>query len=281
MAPTAGKGDASDAITGALLASAEALSLGLPLEIWKTRQGFNPHESATVALRAIINKGGVRSLWAGWDAKLLEAATKGAILLWSKEVLLGLCTSSGMQRQGGAAGFIAGAGGGVAQTIVMSPLTYVITCKTKRPEKRHMSTLAILKEAGIQGCYSSAPAMAARQASNWALRQSFADIITSSYRKYVRGGETLSKTERTVCGFMGGVAACINQPTEVVRIRIQALHAAGDRAATTRSTARIIYAESGILGFYVALLPRALLSAYQTIFMVTFAEFAKEWMGKR
>jgi hypothetical protein len=50
----------------------------------------------------------------------------------------------------------------------------------------------------------------------------------------------------------------------------------GDMAATTSNTAKLIWQESGLRGFYAALIPRIGLSAYQTLFMVTFAAMVKQ-----
>ncbi|KAI9034236.1 putative mitochondrial carrier protein [Hyaloraphidium curvatum] len=280
MAPAAQKGDPRDLAVGALLATTEALTLGLPLEIWKTRQGAHPEEWFWDSWKKVAyGPKGLRGLWAGWDAKGLEAASKGAVLLYAKEYILDACATAGMERGGGLAGALAGAGGGVAQTVVMSPLTYVITYKLKSPDGHGKSTFEILKNAGLRGMYSSAPAMAARQASNWALRQGITDAITDRYRQY-RGGK-LTTAERIGCGVLGGFIACINQPTEVVRIRIQALHAQGNKSATTGQVVKMIWQERGFLGFYAAMLPRACLSAYQTVFMVTFPPMVKQFLADK
>ena len=116
--------------------------------------------------------------------------------------------------------------------------------------------------------------MGLRQASNWALRQGLADGLTNSYSR--RKGGPLTPFESIMCGLSGGALACINQPFEILRIRVQARHAEGDASANTTNTAKIIWAESGLRGFYAALVPRMCLSAYQTLFMVTFAAMVKE-----
>ena len=71
--------------------------------------------------------------------------------------------------------------------------------------------------------------------------------------------------------------ACINQPFEVLRITIQAKHARGEHA-TTGSAMRELYSLYGFRGFYAGVIPRMMLSAWQTLFMVTFADMVKQHM---
>lgn len=261
-------------VTGAMLAVTEAMTLGMPLEVWKTRQGAYPQEYPLESLRALHARGGWRSFYRGSMAKTLEAASKGAVLLYSKELILDVCEGRGMNRSSGLVGALGGAGGGIAQTVVMAPLTYVVTYKMKNQQAAKWSTWQVLSTTGLRAAYGSSVPVALRQASNWALRQGFADGITGKYREHK--GAALSTAESVGCGLLGGSLACINQPFEILRIRMQARHAMGDTAANTTNTAKIIWAESGLRGFYAALVPRMCLSAYQTLFMVTFAAMIKE-----
>ena len=42
------------------------------------------------AVREIYSGGGASAFWAGTSAKMVESASKGLILMWSKESLLGI-----------------------------------------------------------------------------------------------------------------------------------------------------------------------------------------------
>lgn len=271
------RGDWRDIAVGAALQCIEAATLGMPFEVWKTRQGANPHESAVQSFKEVLKTGGPAAFWRGAGAKQLESASKGAVLLYSKEYLLDVCEGFGMNRKGGAASAIGGAGGGVAQTIVMAPLTLVITAKVKNKAAHGKSTYQILSELGVRKMYGSAVPVALRQASNWALRQALAAEVTRQYAKLK--GSKPNAGEQVMCGLIGGMLACVNQPFEVLRIMLQARHSHGEHHANTRNTAELIYKQYGLRGFYTGLIPRMGLSAWQTLFMVTFADMIKEAMN--
>jgi hypothetical protein len=272
MAPTSAS--PRDMLIGGILQSLEAITLGMPCEVWKTRQGAFPHEGVVESMQNILKEGGPAALWRGSSAKMLESFLKGGVLLYAKETLLSSSEAVGLDRKSGFTSALAGAGGGIAQTVVMSPLTYVITFKVKNPDKRDWGTFKVLQSSGIRAAYGSAIPMAGRQASNWALRQAIADTLVKKATK--AKGQKLSVPERMVCGLLGGSAACINQPIEVMRITVQARHATGDAAANTTNSARMVFQKHGWRGFYAGVGPRFLLSAWQTLFMVTFADMVKE-----
>lgn len=280
MAPAtsaSGTPDYRNLLIGGVLQVVEAATLGMPFEVWKTRNGAYTKESAAQSFRAVYATGGAKAFWRGSQSKMLEAFSKGAVLVFAKQYILDICIFAGMARDSFWTGAIAGAGGGVCQTVVMSPLTYVVTYGMKNPEKfKDLGTFGVLQQAGLRGCYSSAPAMMMRQASNWALRQGFNDAIAGQ-AKHVKGGN-LTVPEKTLCAFLAGACSCINQPTEVLRIRVQAEYAGGNKAATTTSAARAVFAEAGFLGFYAGLIPRIGLAAWQTLFMCTFVDMVNEAM---
>jgi hypothetical protein len=83
-------------------------------------------ESTMQAFRNIMKYGGgVSAFWAGTGPKIVESASKGAILLFSKEAIADTLLSAGMGE--GSTGFVAGAGGGVCQVVVMGPCTFLVT----------------------------------------------------------------------------------------------------------------------------------------------------------
>ena len=71
------------------------------------------------------NGGGYSAFWAGTGPKMVESASKGAILLYSKEAIATSLLAAGVGET--ATGFIAGAGGGVCQVVVMGPCTFLVT----------------------------------------------------------------------------------------------------------------------------------------------------------
>jgi hypothetical protein len=106
---------------------------------------------------------GVQAFWAGSSAKMVECAFKGAILLWSKEALKDAFLAAGMG--GSAAGFLAGAGGGVCQVSIMGPCTFLVTSVVTGDRRvslsQHVKTTWAAK--GVKGFYPGGVAIAFRQ----------------------------------------------------------------------------------------------------------------------
>lgn len=268
-------------LIGGILQCVEAFTLGMPFEVWKTQQISNlskgQWQSAPAEFMNLWRKRGVRSFYHGTGAKMIESGSKGAILLWGTNLTLDFVHVVGVDRKSAVGGMIGGFCGGVMQTVVMSPMTFVVTYKNRNPQYEKASSFSILRMTGLKAAYGSAPAMAGRQGTNWALRWFFAQAATNKYRSWK--GSKLSKPEEIACGLFGGAMGCINQPFEVLRVVQQARQATGDKTANTRSCAALVYKQYGIAGFYAGILPRMGLSAWQTLFMVTFAGFAKEYLN--
>jgi hypothetical protein len=262
---------------GAVLQCAEAFTLGMPFEVWKTQQISNlakgNWQSAGTEFRALLDKG-IGKFYHGTGAKMVESASKGAILLWGTNLTLDALPMFGLSRNTAVGGMVGGFCGGVMQTVVMSPMTFVITFKNRNPDYASASWVAILRKTGLRAAYGSAPAMAGRQGTNWALRWFFAQAVANKYRE-IKGAK-LNMAEEIFCGLAGGALGCVNQPFEVLRVVQQARQATGDKTANTRNCAQLVYKQHGVMGFYAGIIPRMGLSAWQTLFMVTFAGFAKE-----
>ena len=168
MSPPAGKGP-QDMALGAALQCVEAATLGMPFEVWKTRMGRFRNETTMEAFWNVHKSGGVSAYWAGCAPKMVESASKGAVLLWSKETILSSCLSLNIDPV--VSGVIAGAGGGVCQTSVMGPMTFLVTAKVTGD--KNVSTMTRVRDTfatkGISGFYSGSSAVAFRQATNWHL----------------------------------------------------------------------------------------------------------------
>lgn len=125
-APAGKKVGPRDLLNGGLLQCVEAATLGMPFEVWKTRMGRYRGETTVQAFRNVMRDGGgVGAFWAGTGPKMVESATKGAILLFSKEAIADSLLAAGVGKS--ATGFLAGAGGGVCQVVVMGPCTFLVT----------------------------------------------------------------------------------------------------------------------------------------------------------
>jgi len=69
------------------LQCAEAATLGMPFEVWKTRMGRFRSETTIEAFKNVYRQGGIGAFWRGTSAKMVESASKGAILLYAKEAI--------------------------------------------------------------------------------------------------------------------------------------------------------------------------------------------------
>jgi len=281
MAPPAGKGFA-DIRDGAVLQCLEAITLGMPFEVWKTRMGRFRNENTVQAFRGVYNSGGIGKFWQGWQPKMVESASKGAVLLFSKEAIKDACLGAGINPV--ASGLLAGAGGGICQTTVMGPCTFMVTAVvTNQGVAKPLSQIMgdAYKANGIKGFYPGGTAIAFRQATNWASRQGFTDAVRSVMKSTMYPGNPDAKLtvgQEVVSGMLGGMLACWNHPFEVARIEAQARAAAGESKKNMLKVLKDVHGEYGMQGLFKGLFPRICLGVWQTLFMVTGAQLVKDML---
>ena len=106
---------------------------------------------------------GVAGFWKGTGPKLIESASKGAVLIYSKEAISEGCSAVGIGKV--PAGFIAGAGGGVCQTVVMGPCTFLVTAVVTGDKATSISSTmrTTFRDKGVAGFYPGGSAIAFRQ----------------------------------------------------------------------------------------------------------------------
>lgn len=276
-----------DARNGALLQCVEAATLGMPLEVWKTRMGRFRNETTLEAFGNVYKRAGgglagVRAFWAGTSAKMVESASKGAVLMLSKEMIKDSCLAMGMGAA--SAGFVAGAGGGVCQVTVMGPCTFLVTSVVNGekgvPLSAHVSNT--WKSKGFLGFYPGGVAIAWRQATNWASRQGFTDLARTliATKRHGSAKAKLSVQEEVSAGIIGGVLSSWNHPFEVARIEAQSRAAAGESKLGMVAIMRQVHGEHGVAGLFKGVIPRIGLGVWQTLFMVTGANLIREYVFK-
>ncbi|KAG5340619.1 hypothetical protein C0989_001061 [Termitomyces sp. Mn162] len=116
----------------------------------------------------------------------------------------------------------------------------------------------------------------------------FARLAETSIRKIKGKSETesLGAVEKIVASTIGGALATWNQPIEVIRVEMQSM-AKGAASAnrpeklTILNTLSYIYRENGIRGLYRGVTPRIGLGVWQTVCMVSFADYVKIWVKGR
>merc|ERR1719265_1302527 len=102
----------------------------------------------------VYRRAGIEGFWQGTSAKMVESASKGAVLLFSKEAINGSLLGAGMDPV--LAGLSAGAGGGICQVAVMGPCTFLVTAAVTSKDSNSSSSALIKKtwaEKGIKGFY--------------------------------------------------------------------------------------------------------------------------------
>lgn len=178
----------------------------------------------------------------------------------------------------------------------------------------------IYRKDGIRGINKGVNAVAVRQCTNWGSRcvislefmvyplmsfsMGFARLAETMIRN-VRGKgehEKSSATDSILASSIGGALATWNQPIEVVRVEVccppklfsveltrhqmQSMAKATANAnrpekLTMLNTLTFIYKENGIKGLYRGVTPRIGLGIWQTICMVSFADYVKAWVKGR
>lgn len=283
----------SNIAVGAIMNMFEVTTLGQPLEVIKTQMAANRKESMLQSLRTVWSRGGVAGFYQGlipWA--WIEASTKGAVLLFTaseietRTIALGLSPAT--------AGLIGGMGGGIAQAyLTVGFCTCMKTAEITRhkqaesgikPPSTWQVFADIYRREGIAGINKGVNAVAIRQCTNWGARIGLARLAESSIRKFQgkTEKEQLGAFEKIASSTIGGALATWNQPIEVVRVEMQSMlkDKSANRPAkpTIANTLAYIYRENGLKGLYRGVTPRIGLGIWQTICMVSFADYVKDWV---
>ncbi|KAG8907552.1 Mitochondrial DNA replication protein yhm2 [Tulasnella sp. 403] len=268
-------------------------TLGQPLEVLKTQMAANRSQGMPQAIATVWSRGGVAGFYQGlipWA--WIEASTKGAVLLFAASEIEKVAIGGGLGPA--AAGLLGGMGGGIAQAYAtMGFCTTMKTVEITRHKQaasgvKPMSTWAVFgdiyRREGIRGINKGVNAVAVRQCTNWGSRMGFARLAENTIRS-MRGkkeGEPLGALDKIASSTIGGALATWNQPIEVVRVEMQSAskNIAADRPAklTVLNTLQYIYKKNGIKGLYRGVTPRIGLGIWQTVCMVSFADYVKAWV---
>ncbi|KAI0257660.1 mitochondrial carrier [Lactifluus subvellereus] len=285
----------SNIAVGAIMNMFEVTTLGQPLEVVKTQMAANRSQSMAQALQSVWARGGFLGFFQGlipWA--WIEASTKGGVLLFTASEIETATTAMGINPA--AAGLLGGMGGGIVQAYAtMGFTTSMKTAEITRHKQAAVgvkppSTWAlffeILRKEGIRGVNKGVNAVAVRQCTNWGSRIGLTRLVESSILK-VRGKEdsqSLGAMDKILASSTGGALATWNQPIEVIRVEMQNMSkeaaASANRPAklTMFNTFGYIYKENGIKGLYRGVTPRLGLGIWQTICMVSFADYVKAWV---
>ncbi|ODO05910.1 hypothetical protein I350_04971 [Cryptococcus amylolentus CBS 6273] len=273
----------------------EVTSLGQPLEVLKTQMAANRKQTMAEAFKTVYSRGG----WTGFYQGLIpwawiEASTKGAVLIFTSAEIEKYSTKA-FGLNPAAAGMLGGVGGGIAQAYAtMGFCTCMKTVEITRHKQASAGApvestfkvfLDIYKREGLAGINKGVNAVAVRQATNWGSRFGFARLAEDGLRKVrgIKDGEKLGAMDKIVASTLGGALATWNQPIEVVRVEMQSAIKSQDPSRpakkTVLNTLSYIYKTNGITGLYRGVAPRIGLGAWQTICMVSFADYVKAFIN--
>jgi len=284
----------SNIAVGGIMNMFEVTTLGQPLEVIKTQMAANRSQKMVQALRTIYSRGGAVGFYQGlipWA--WIEASTKGAVLLFTAAEVEKVAASMGVSQ--GTGGLLGGISGGVAQAYATMGFT---TCmktveitRTKqaasgvKPASTWLVFADIYRKEGLAGVNKGVNAVALRQATNWGSRMGFARLAEDVIRSYKgkKDGDSLTAVDKIASSALGGALGVWNQPIEVIRVEMQSMAKAADNTnrpakLTVFNTLGYIYKENGMRGLYRGVTPRIALGIWQTICMVSFADYVKIWV---
>lgn len=284
----------SNIAVGGIMNMFEVTTLGQPLEVVKTQMAANRSQTMLQALKTVWSRGGVAGFYQGlipWA--WIEASTKGAVLLFAASEVETAGERFGISPA--VSGLLGGMTGGVAQAYATMGFT---TCMKTVEITRHKqaatgikppSTWAVFmdiyRREGIRGVNKGVNAVAVRQCTNWGSRIGLARLAETTIRRIKGKGESesLSAFDKILASSIGGALATWNQPIEVIRIEMQSQAKNANRPAklTIANTLTFIYKESGIKGLYRGVTPRIGLGIWQTVCMVSFADYVKVWVKSK
>ncbi|KAI0036614.1 mitochondrial carrier [Vararia minispora EC-137] len=270
-------------------------TLGQPLEVIKTQMAANRSQTMLQALQTVWSRGGSLGFFQGlipWA--WIEASTKGGVLLFAASEIETASLAVGSNPA--VAGLLGGMGGGIAQAYAtMGFTTSMKTAEITRhkqaaagvkPPSTWVLFAEIFRKEGLAGVNKGVNAVAIRQCTNWGSRIGFARLAESGIRN-VRGkteNQPLGVLDKIAASTVGGALATWNQPIEVVRVEMQNMSKEATTSAnrpaklTVMNTLKYVYQENGIKGLYRGVTPRIALGVWQTICMVSFADYVKAWV---
>ncbi|TFK36846.1 mitochondrial carrier domain-containing protein [Crucibulum laeve] len=287
----------SNIAVGGIMNMFQVTTLGQPLEVLKTQMAANRQQTMWNACKSVWARGGVAGFYQGlipWA--WIEASTKGAVLVFAASEVETATLAAGISPA--FAGLLGGMTGGVAQAYATMGFTTcmktaeITRAKTASTGVKPPSTWAVFadiyRREGLAGVNKGVNAVAVRQCTNWGSRMGFARLAETTIRK-VRGkgeNDTLGAFDKILASSIGGALATWNQPIEVVRVEMQSMAKATANAnrpakLTILNTLQFIYKENGIKGLYRGVTPRIGLGIWQTICMVSLADYVKIWVKGR
>lgn len=264
-------------VAGAIGGACEVLGT-MPLDVIKTTMQVNQgkYRHPLHCGQAIVSLGGVRGLYAGMPAFLIQTAGKAAIRFTAYEHLKGrltrLCGASGVDPTTFpmVVDLIAGLGAGVLEAFVWTTPTERLKVLRQtevgqgfKYKSLRGGLITVLKEQGVPGLYVGAIPTALRQASSVGIRFMCYEsvkrrIMTLQHRAVPTTSTTTSTTTPAwvalmAGGSVGALSVIINNPLDVIKSSVQS---SNSPYKGTMDAMGGVLAQSGPLGFFQGLSAR-------------------------
>ena len=269
-------------------------TLGMPLDVLKTKQAANRTWSLGRTVCEVWGHGGLRGFYVGLPWAIIETYAGGVLVLsqWAAQAWLKphvrsetvvACTSGVMA--------------GLAQAVAMCPTTRLKTAHIglAGPAPSAASLLSlVVQRGGVGDLFRGLVPLSLRQATSWGCRYGFTRMYQGMWQEWT-GRTNLSQVEGLACAMAGGLSTLVNHPMEVIMVEMQRLppnlsptpcpvgcsepklhpdarcgaHFTSPRGSGGwRHAAARIYGGGGLKGFFRGVGVRGLLNCYVTVCMV-------------
>jgi len=214
--------------------------------------------------KEIIQQKGVRGLYYGLPAMLMQVSAKAAIRFFCFESYKAFLTENMPGRPESLLNLLSGLGAGVTESLVwVAPterLKVLRMTDINNPTPKYNTLIGglrtVVAEQGVRGIFTGFTPTAMRQGTSVAIRF----MVYDDAKRLLTGGhpENINTIQQLGAGFLSGCCStCFNQPLDVVKTRIQS-QGPGGRFTGTFNCLSLTFREEGFLALYKGILPRIL-----------------------
>lgn len=243
-------------LTGGLLAGFSEIITTYPLDTVKTNLQIYPekYKNTYDCFKKIITKNGIRPLFNGMSASLVQVGGKAAIRFTIYDQINLILNKN--NKKSNLNNLISGMLAGTVESILWTAPTERIKILQQKNTKKTIKTITvlnkILNEKGILNLYQGTVPTILKQSTSVGARFWMYSYLK---QKLVKENETISVTKTMLIGgISGSFSAAINQPFDVIKSNIQC----NKEKISIIKAIKLINKKSGLLGFFNGLNARIL-----------------------
>merc|ERR1711934_10822 len=262
------------------MAGATEIVITMPLDTVKTYMQINKVSNLREGAQQIITQKGVRGLYFGLPAMMLQVSFKAGIRFLAFENLKAILEGANPNGNATMTNLVAGLGAGFVEAMVWTAPTERIKIlrqndiRSKTPKYATFfgGIKTVLSEQGVAGFYKGVVPTTIRQASSVAVRfMLYKDLMAR-----MTGGEKASVWQQLFAGSLTGVASTLlNNPIDVVKSRLQSQDGGVSKYRGTVHCLMETAKTEGVTALYRGTLPRMMkVSAGQAITFAAYEQFS-------